>query len=65
MKIETIAIHAGNHTDVQLQKQLIQPIVMATTFVRDEEGGFALGLSNTAVRLTLTVLRWRKCDWLN
>ena len=42
MKIETIAIHAGNHTD-ESSKAVVQPIVMATTFVRDEDGGFASG----------------------
>ncbi|WP_374951425.1 trans-sulfuration enzyme family protein [Mucilaginibacter sp.] len=42
MKIETIAIHAGNHTD-ESTKAVIQPIVMATTFERDADGGFAAG----------------------
>jgi len=42
MKIETIAIHAGNHTDAS-SKAVIQPIVMATTFERDADGGFSSG----------------------
>jgi cystathionine gamma-synthase len=42
MKIETIAIHAGNHTDAT-SKAVVQPIVMATTFERDADGGFASG----------------------
>lgn len=42
MKIETIAIHAGNHTD-ESTKAVIQPIVMATTFERDADGGFSTG----------------------
>ena len=44
MKIETIAIHAGNHTDAS-SKAVIQPIVMSTTFVRDEDGEFSSGYS--------------------
>ncbi|MFD0794047.1 trans-sulfuration enzyme family protein [Mucilaginibacter litoreus] len=42
MKIETIAIHAGNYIDPS-SKAVIQPIVMATTFERDEDGGFSSG----------------------
>jgi cystathionine gamma-synthase len=42
MKIETIAIHAGNHTDAT-SKAVVQPIVMATTFERDQDGGFSSG----------------------
>jgi cystathionine gamma-synthase len=42
MKIETIAIHAGNHTDAT-SKAVVQPIVMATTFERDADGGFSSG----------------------
>jgi cystathionine gamma-synthase len=42
MKIETIAIHAGNHADVA-SKAVVQPIVMATTFERDADGGFSSG----------------------
>ncbi|QHS57122.1 aminotransferase class V-fold PLP-dependent enzyme [Mucilaginibacter sp. 14171R-50] len=42
MKIETIAIHAGNHTDAS-SKAVVQPIVMSTTFERDEDGGFSSG----------------------
>jgi cystathionine gamma-synthase len=55
MKIETIAIHAGNHTD-EATKAVVQPIVMSTTFERDEDGGFPAGYI-IAVRLTLIVLR--------
>jgi cystathionine gamma-synthase len=44
MKIETIAIHAGNRTDAS-SKAVIQPIVMSTTFERDEDGGFSSGYS--------------------
>ena len=42
MKIETIAIHAGNHND-QSTKAVIQPIVMSTTFVREADGSFPAG----------------------
>lgn len=42
MKIETIAIHAGNHPDATT-KAVVQPIIMATTFERDEDGGFSAG----------------------
>ncbi|TSD66661.1 aminotransferase class V-fold PLP-dependent enzyme [Inquilinus sp. KBS0705] len=42
MKIETIAIHAGNHTDAAT-KAVVQPIIMATTFERDADGGFSSG----------------------
>lgn len=42
MKIETIAIHAGNHTD-ESSKAVVQPIVMATTFERAEDGSFPGG----------------------
>ena len=44
MKIETIAIHAGNHTD-ESSKAVVQPIVLATTFERGEDGGFPSGYS--------------------
>jgi cystathionine gamma-synthase len=44
MKIETIAIHAGNHVD-ETSKAVIQPIVMSTTFERNHEGGFDSGYS--------------------
>ncbi|MBD1392087.1 trans-sulfuration enzyme family protein [Mucilaginibacter glaciei] len=44
MKIETIAIHAGNHVD-ETSKAAIQPIVMATTFERNPEGGYDSGYS--------------------
>ncbi|TWR31250.1 aminotransferase class I/II-fold pyridoxal phosphate-dependent enzyme [Mucilaginibacter pallidiroseus] len=42
MKIETIAIHAGNHVD-PVSKSVIQPIVMSTTFERNAEGGYDSG----------------------
>lgn len=42
MKIETIAIHAGNHTDAT-SKAVVQPIILATTFERDADGGFSSG----------------------
>jgi len=42
MKIETIAIHAGNHTDGS-SKAVIQPIVLSTTFERAEDGTFPGG----------------------
>ncbi|MDB5142827.1 MAG: aminotransferase class I/II-fold pyridoxal phosphate-dependent enzyme [Mucilaginibacter sp.] len=42
MKIETIAIHAGNHSDGS-SKAVIQPITMSTTFVRDADGSFPAG----------------------
>lgn len=42
MKIETIAIHAGNKTD-ESSKAVIQPIVMSTTFVRENDGSYAKG----------------------
>ena len=44
MKIETIAIHAGNHTD-ETSKAVVQPIVMATTFERNADGGYDSGYS--------------------
>lgn len=42
MKIETIAIHAGNLTD-ESTKAVIQPIVMSTTFKREVDGSYAKG----------------------
>lgn len=42
MKPETIAIHAGNHVDAA-SKAVIQPIVLATTFERAEDGTFPGG----------------------
>src|ERR1700748_1391667 len=42
MKLETIAIHAGNHVD-QTSKAVIQPIIMSTTFERAEDGSFPGG----------------------
>ncbi|AMR34623.1 cystathionine gamma-synthase [Mucilaginibacter sp. PAMC 26640] len=42
MKIETIAIHAGNHID-ETSKAVVQPIVTSTTFQRAEDGGYPGG----------------------
>jgi cystathionine gamma-synthase len=42
MKIETIAIHAGNKVDGS-SKAVIQPIVLSTTFERGEDGDFPGG----------------------
>jgi len=42
MKIETIAIHAGNHID-ESSKAVIQPIVLSTTFERAKDGTFPSG----------------------
>ena len=44
MKIETLAIHAANHTDATTGA-VIQPIVLATTFERDEDGSYSKGFS--------------------
>jgi cystathionine gamma-synthase len=42
MKLETIAIHAGNKAD-QITGAVIQPIIMSTTFERNEDGGYNSG----------------------
>jgi len=42
MKLETIAIHAGNKAD-QSSGAVIQPIVLSTTFERNAEGGYNSG----------------------
>jgi cystathionine gamma-synthase len=42
MKIETIAVHAGNHTD-ETSKAVIQPIVLSTTFERAADGTYPGG----------------------
>lgn len=42
MKIETIAIHAGNHVD-ETSKAVIQPIILSTTFERAVDGTFPGG----------------------
>jgi len=42
MKLETIAIHAGNQIDAATGA-VIQPITLTTTFERDENGGSASG----------------------
>lgn len=44
MKIETIAIHAGNQLD-QGNKAVIQPITLSTTFERAEDGSYPNGYS--------------------
>src|SRR6202000_1130032 len=42
MKIETIAIHAGNHA-AGSSKAVIQPITLSTTFTREADGSFPAG----------------------
>lgn len=42
MKIETIAIHAGNKTD-ETSKAVMQPIILSTTFERAPDGTFPGG----------------------
>src|ERR1700754_1665720 len=42
MKTETIAIHAGNHTD-ESSRAVIQPIILSTTFERGPDGDFPGG----------------------
>lgn len=42
MKIETIAIHAGNQID-KSSKAVIQPITLSTTFERGEDGNYPSG----------------------
>lgn len=42
MKIETIAIHAGNKTD-ETTKAVVQPVVLSTTFVRENDGSYPKG----------------------
>ena len=42
MKIETIAIHAGNHID-EISKAVIQPITLSTTFERAPDGSYPGG----------------------
>ena len=42
MKIETIAIHAGNSAD-EHTKAVIQPITLSSTFERGEDGGYPGG----------------------
>jgi cystathionine gamma-synthase len=42
MKTETIAIHAGNHTD-EATGAVVQPIVLSTTFERNEDGSYREG----------------------
>jgi len=42
MKIETIAIHAGNHHD-KSSGAVIQPITLSTTFIREADGSYPSG----------------------
>ncbi|RCH53595.1 cystathionine gamma-synthase [Mucilaginibacter hurinus] len=42
MKIETIAVHAGNQTD-KTSGAVIQPITLSTTFERGSDGGYPSG----------------------
>jgi cystathionine gamma-synthase len=42
MKPETIAIHAGNHSD-KTTGAVIEPIVLSTTFERNADGGYDSG----------------------
>ena len=42
MKVETIAIHAGNKID-EYSKAVIQPITLSTTYQRAEDGGYPEG----------------------
>ena len=42
MKQETIAIHAGNHTD-EFTGAVVQPITLSTTFERMQDGSFREG----------------------
>ncbi|WP_423145983.1 trans-sulfuration enzyme family protein [Rubrolithibacter danxiaensis] len=46
MKIETIAIHAGNHISED-SKAVIQPITLSTTFERGADGGYPGGYMYT------------------
>ena len=48
MKIETIAIHAGNHVDPS-SRAAIQPITLSTTFQRGEDGGYPGGYMYTRI----------------
>ncbi|MEJ7779984.1 MAG: PLP-dependent aspartate aminotransferase family protein [Daejeonella sp.] len=46
MKLETIAIHAGNKID-QHSRAVIQPLTLSTTYQRGEDGGYPEGYSYT------------------
>lgn len=48
MKIETIAIHAGNQID-PVTGAAIQPITLSTTFQRGEDGGYPSGYMYTRI----------------
>lgn len=48
MKIETIAIHAGNQVDPS-SRAAIQPITLSTTFQRGEDGGYPGGYMYTRI----------------
>lgn len=55
MKIETIAIHAGNHAD-KTTGAVIQPITMSTTFIREQgeyPGGHIYSRASNPNRTTL------------
>lgn len=45
MKLETIAIHAGN--EIESNRAVIQPITLSTTFERGEDGGYPGGFMYT------------------
>ncbi|WP_256013041.1 trans-sulfuration enzyme family protein [Desertivirga xinjiangensis] len=46
MKLDTIAIHAGNSTDAY-SKAVIQPITLSTTFERSDDGSYPGGFTYT------------------
>lgn len=46
MNIDTIAIHAGNHTD-KTTGAVIQPITLSTTFERGDDGDYPSGFAYT------------------
>jgi cystathionine gamma-synthase len=48
MKIETIAVHAGNHIDPPTGA-IVAPIHLATTFLREADGSYPHGYSYTRV----------------
>ena len=48
MKIETIAIHAGNQIDAST-RAAIQPITLSTTYERGEDGGYPEGFMYSRV----------------
>ncbi|MBC8052725.1 MAG: aminotransferase class V-fold PLP-dependent enzyme [Sphingobacteriaceae bacterium] len=46
MKLETIAIHAGNHIDPS-NRAVVQPLTLSTTFERGEDGEYPGGFNYT------------------